>query len=165
MCVIEGGGRGSRHSISECQQEGASEVRKQWGEMAKGMRPGDGKAGKFAPYSCCFKCYVPQAICQSWQSQEGQQGKWRPTGRSCQFKDIIMPVVVCMLCQRGGWAEEDFENWATADGVNIREQEEVLRWLGQKIIWGDIEVSRLVQIFYRFEKGRELRGGEGGYRI
>ena len=32
----------------------------------------------------------------------------------------------------------------------MTEQEEVFKWLGQKLIWGGIEVSKLVQVFYRF---------------
>ena len=32
--------------------------------MAKGMRPANGKLGGFAPYSCCFACCAPQAICR-----------------------------------------------------------------------------------------------------
>jgi len=158
LCVIKGGGIRASHSISECQQEEAGEVRKQWMEMAKGMRPGNGKAGKFEPYSCCFTCYVPQAICQGWENQEEQGGKWRRNSKQCQFKDIIIPVVVCMLlCEEVEWAREDFEKWAREGGIEVTREEDVFRWLGQKIIWGGIEVSRLVQVFYRFEKGREVR--------
>lgn len=34
-------------------------------------------------------------------------------------------------------------------------EDEVFRWLGQKLIWGGIEVSKLVQVFYKFAKGQE----------
>jgi hypothetical protein len=158
LCVIKGVGQEVRHSISECRQEGAGGTRADWIEMVKGMRPGNGKAGKFVAYSCCFTCYAPQAICQGWEHKEGQSGKWKATGKECQFKDIIMPVVVCMLCE-DDWARAEFTNWATEGGINTKDPEEVMRWLGQKIIWGGIEVSRLVQLFYRLEKGRELRQG------
>ena len=47
--------------------------------------------------------------------------------------------------------------WAREGGIEVTREEDVFRWLGQKIIWGGIEVSRLVQVFYRFEKGREVR--------
>ena len=46
-------------------------------------------------------------------------------------------------------------------GIDVTNQEEVFTWLGRKVIWGSIEVSRLVQMFYRFGKGQELRQ-EGG---
>jgi hypothetical protein len=67
--------------------------------VADSVAVGKGKPGKFAPYSCCFKCYAPQAICQAWEGREGQSGKWKFTSKRCQFQDIIMPVVVCMLCE------------------------------------------------------------------
>jgi hypothetical protein len=156
LCVINKGGQGGRHSMGECRQEHAGRIRRDWMDMVKGMRPGNGKAGKFAPYSCCFTCYAPQAVCQGWEPKEGQSGKWKATGKGCQFKDIIMPVVVCMLCEEG-WAEDKFTRWATAAEINVRDQEEVYQWLGEKVEWGSIEVSRLVQVFYKFEKGRESR--------
>jgi superfamily II DNA helicase RecQ len=155
LCVIRGGGRESSHSISECQQEGADKYREDWFDMAQGMRPSKGKPGKFAPYSCCFKCYAPQAICQAWEGREGQSGKWKSTGKRCQFKDIIMPVVICMLGAGEDWTRHDFASWAREGGVDVTDKEEVFRWLGQKLIWGGIEVSKLVQVFYRFAKGQE----------
>jgi hypothetical protein len=81
-----------------CSRVEADGARKAWFEMNKSMRPaGPGKAGKFAEYSCCYGCFVTQAMCQKWQRQEGQCGRWKSTSRACQFSDIIMPVVVCMF--------------------------------------------------------------------
>ena len=154
LCVIIGR-RGISHSISECQQEDAHKVRKDWLNMAEGMRPRNGKPGKFASYSCCFKCYAPQAICQGWEGREGQSGKWKSTGKRCQFKDIIMPVVVCMMSDGEEWTGESFASWAREGGVDVTNEDEVFRWLGQKLIWGGIEVSKLVQVFYKFAKGQE----------
>jgi hypothetical protein len=88
---------------------------------------------------------------------EGQHRKWKPTGKECQFKDIIMPVVVCMLWVRDDWVMGEFEDWAREGGIDVTKREEVFQWLGQKIVWGGIEVSRLVQLFYRFEKRRDDR--------
>jgi superfamily II DNA helicase RecQ len=157
LCVIMGGrgGQRSSHSISECQQGVADKVRQDWLDMAEGMRPSKGKPGKFAPYSCCFKCYAPQAICEAWEGREGQSGKWKCTSKRCQFKDIIMPVVVCMMGEGEDWTREGFASWAREGGVDVTNKEEVFRWLGQKLIWGGIEVSKLVQVFYRFAKGQE----------
>ena len=53
LCVVMGE-RGSSHSIRECQQEVAEQVREAWFDMGEGMRPSKGKPGKFAAYSCCF---------------------------------------------------------------------------------------------------------------
>jgi superfamily II DNA helicase RecQ len=163
VCVIVAGVADSRHSITACQQAAAEEMRQEWAGLARGMRPGPGRAGRFAAFSCCFTCHVPQAICAGWERQEGERGRWKASGRRCQFGDIVMPVVACTLGRRDGSGDqaiEAVEGWARADGVEPGDQEEVFRWLGQKMIWGEIEISRLVQVFYRLEQGREVWGGE-----
>jgi len=80
VCVVEGE-PDSRHPISECQQEKAEGIQQEWIGLATGMRPGEGKAGKFVPFSCCFTCHAPQAICQRWVGHEGGQGRWRKTDK------------------------------------------------------------------------------------
>lgn len=72
-----------------------------------------------------------------------------------------MPVVVWMLCEEAEWARDDFENYATEGEINVAKQEGVFRSLGQKIVWGGIELSSLVQMFYGIEKERELRQERG----
>ncbi|KFY83239.1 hypothetical protein V500_10123, partial [Pseudogymnoascus sp. VKM F-4518 (FW-2643)] len=135
LCVIQGFPRPRcQHSMSECQQGIATKVRDDWMDMVKGMRPANGKAGKFAPYSCCFTCYAPQAICQGWETKESQKGKWRATGKACQFKDIIMPVVVSMLREGEDSVREDFQRWAVEGGIDASRQDEVFTWFGQKVI-------------------------------
>jgi hypothetical protein len=78
----------SQHSIVDCVEEGAEEVRGDWFRMQKRMR--DNRM--FAAFSCCYDCHVLQAICAKWVAENG---KWRslPQGK-CQFEGIIMPVVI-----------------------------------------------------------------------
>jgi hypothetical protein len=60
-----------------------------------------------------------------------------------------------MMLEGEDWANESFASWAREGGVDVSNKEEVFKWLGQKMIWGGMEVSKLVQVFYRFGKGQE----------
>jgi hypothetical protein len=87
VCFIRGFPE-SGHSIIDCVEEGAVEVRIDWFRMKDRMRDGQ----IFAAFSCCYNCYVLQAICSKWAHENG---RWRflPNG-TCQFDQIIMPVVI-----------------------------------------------------------------------
>jgi len=43
-------------------------------------------------YSCCFYCYVPQAICQHWVAKtEGR--RWEEdVAKTCKFSDGMVPA-------------------------------------------------------------------------
>jgi hypothetical protein len=140
-----------QHTLSTCSHPEADGARKAWIEMTRSMRPaGPGKAGKFARFSCCYGCFVPQAMCQRWQRQEGQRGRWKSTSRACQFSDIIMPVVVCMFREGSSEAGQLYSQWVAESGVGEKDAEDVLRWFGQKVIWGGVEGSKLCQVFWEF---------------
>ena len=166
LCVILGHDeQQTQHTLSVCSHPEADGARKAWFEMNKSMRPaGPGKAGKFAPYSCCYGCFVPQAMCQKWQRQEGERGRWKFTSKPCQFSDIIMPVVVCMFREGSSEAGQLYSGWVAECGVDEKDEEDVLRWFGQKVIWGGVEGSKLCQVFWEFsniiqrEKGVQQEG-------
>jgi len=48
-----------------------------------------------------------------------------------------------MIKMINGWVEEN----------GVEEQEELYKLYGQKVDWGGIEASRLIQMFYRLAKG------------
>jgi hypothetical protein len=155
VCFIRGFPE-SKHSIIDCVEEGAVEVRKDWFRMKDRMK--DGRI--FAAYSCCYDCHVPQAICSKWAHNNG---RWRflPNG-TCQFDQIIMPVVISGINEGTDQTCNMIRDQIQRDGVNIgdwdkegitdEEWEEMYRWFGQKEKWGDVEVSRLVRVFYSIVK-------------
>lgn len=118
--------------------------------MREAMRPGPGRKGAFAPYSCCFDCCAPQSICAKWEVREEQGGKWHRTSRACQFKDIIIPVVVSLMAEGEDALQDMFKEWIGGFGVDIHNGEEMYKWLGQKVQWGRVELTRLVELFHRF---------------
>jgi hypothetical protein len=100
---------------------------------------------------------VPQAICQKWV-QKKEQGRWeRLSGVSCQFDGIIMPMVMTAMLEGEDWMIEMIQSWVEESGVELGNQEQMYRWYGQKVEWGGIEASRLIQVFYRIAKKMEAK--------
>jgi len=149
LCFING--HDSRHSIDDCVQRGSGDIQKGWQEMKTLMA----QKRWFAMFSCCFDCHVPQAICQKWV-QKKEQGKWeRLSNASCQFDNIIMPMVITAMLEGKDWMIKMIQDWVEGCGVELGNQEQMYKWFGQKVDWGGIEASRLVQVFYRLAKGIE----------
>ena len=48
-------------------------------------------------------------------------------------------------------------NWIKESRVEVGDQEQMCWWLGQKVEWGGIEVTRLIQVFYRIVRGMQSR--------
>jgi hypothetical protein len=150
LCFIKG--HDSRHSIEDCAQNGSHEIRKGWKEMKRLMK----EKRWFASFSCCFDCHVPQAICQKWV-QKKEQERWEQSGMSCQFNSIIMPTVIAAMLEGEDWMIEMIQSWVEESEVELGNQEQMYRWYGQKVEWGGIEASRLIQVFYRIAKGMEAK--------
>jgi septation ring formation regulator EzrA len=49
---------------------------------------------RFAEFSCCYDCGVPQAICQKWKQKDEQGWYEKVKGGGCQYKGVLIPVVV-----------------------------------------------------------------------
>lgn len=146
VCFIRGFPE-SKHSIIDCIEEGAQEVREYWFRMRKRMR--EGKI--FAAYSCCYDCHAPQSICTKWVAAEN--GKWERLGQGkCQFEGIIMPLVISGIVEGTDETYNMIKDKMEQSGIQLEDEEEVYKWFGQKEDWGGIEVSRLVQMFYRIVK-------------
>ena len=151
LCFIKG--QNSRHSIEDCIQDGAQDIRENWKEIQTLMKENHW----FALYSCCYDCHVPQAICQKW-AQKKEQGRWDwLKGVDCQFKGIIMPMVITAIWEGEDWMVEMIMNWIKESRVEVGDQEQMCWWLGQKVEWGGIEVTRLIQVFYRIVRGMQSR--------
>jgi RecQ family ATP-dependent DNA helicase len=146
VCFIRGFPE-SKHSIISCVEDGAKEVKDNWFRMRKRMR--DDRM--FAAFSCCYDCHVPQSICAKWVAAEN--GKWgRLAQGKCQFEGIVMPLVISAIGEGTDQIYNMIMDQIEGSGVSIRDEEETYKWFGQKEEWGGIEVTRLVQMFYRIVK-------------
>jgi hypothetical protein len=70
---------------------------------------------------------------------------------------IIMPMVMTVMLEGEDWMIEMIQSWVEESGVEFGNQEQMYRWYGQKVEWGGIEASRLIQVFYRIAKGIEVK--------
>ena len=53
-----------------------------------------------------------------------------------------------MMCLDGRQCGEGVYGWMGKDGVEERTAEDVYQWFGQKAIWGGMEATGLVRVFY-----------------
>jgi hypothetical protein len=112
VCFISG--IEHRHSILNCTEGEAIEVREQWFEMRKTMR----EKRMFAAYSCCYDCHVPQDICEKWVADGN--GKWRRLGSGkCQFEGIIMPLVISWIMKDTDESNDMIRNWLEGSGIEL----------------------------------------------
>lgn len=140
LCLVRGDeSRG--HHIQECLAEGADLVREGVEDLRKRIR--------FEPFSCCYYCHVPQAICQRWELG-GDEGRWRKSSsQGCQFEGVVMEGVIGALHVAEKWVIGLIYDMAQEDGVDIKAGDDTPhKWLGRRLEWGGIEASRLVQVFW-----------------
>lgn len=74
---------------------------------------------------------------------------------SCQFDNIVMPTVMTAMLEGKDWIIRMIKDWVEESGVEFGNQEQMYKWYRQKVDWGGIKASRLVQVFYRLAKGIE----------
>lgn len=122
----------------------------------------------FQRYASCHDCGVAQQICTRWEEiREGNRKFERIEGGVCQYDKIVRPVVAAIMIagplevvDQEVWSYMRAEGiWGSNEKLETSEEAEVkrgmLKWFGQKVIWGSIEASVLLQVFYRLTVGLE----------
>jgi hypothetical protein len=110
----------------------------------------------FSDFACCHQCGIPQAICNRWEQKE-ERGWWEEkVERTCQYKEVLIEAVVTMMAEGEDWAIEEILDWMKSEGIKVYDQRAVYRWFRQRVEWGGIEVSRLVQVFCRLVELHEM---------
>ena len=123
---------------------------------------------QFQEYASCYDCGVTQQVCTRWEEiREGNRKFERIKGGVCQYEGIVRPVVAAIMVA-GPLEVVDQEVWSymRAEGIwgankklEASEEAEVKRgllvWFGQRVIWGLVEASVLLQAFYRLTVGLE----------
>lgn len=135
------------HAIGQCPQAAAEIIHGHVEKMVRRMKD----ERQYAPYSCCFPCGVPQAVCRRFEPNP--HGGWRQiAGIKCQFPHVVIPTVISIMHLDPGGCSEPVYQWMEADGVDRDQDDQVYRWFGQKVQWGGIEATRLVQVFYQLSQ-------------
>ena len=107
---------------------------------------------RFAKFSCCFDCGVPQAICQKWKQKDEQGWYEKAVGVECQYKGVLISVVVVIWQERNSAKTDFIWKWMEEDFVERGDVQEVYKWFGQKIKWGRMEATKLCKVFHALTK-------------
>jgi hypothetical protein len=60
----------------------------------------------------------------------------------------VIPVVVAILVEGRQECRDTIYGWMAADRVDYEDDRDaVMRWLGQRIRWGGIEMTMLMKVF------------------
>jgi hypothetical protein len=98
---------------------------------------------------------------------EGDRKFQQVPGGMCQYEGIIRPVIAAILVagpsevlDQAVWSYMRARGiWGLNEWLGPEEEAEVkkgmLRWFGEKVIWGAMEASVLLQVFYRLTVGLE----------
>ena len=147
-CVVD-----FRHRLDECVDPEQAVV---WKEIQTLQQV------QFEAYASCYDCGVAQQVCTKWEEiQEGPRTFALISGGVCQYQEIVRPVVAAIMVA-GPIEVVDDEVWSymRAEGIwgantelEVYEEAEVRRgmlvWFGQRVVWGSVEASVLLQVFYR----------------
>lgn len=125
----------SGHRLEECPRESAKSVR----EGVKYMQ----KEIVWEKYSGCFECGLPQTICNRWE-ESGDGGSWARGREGCQFSGVLIRSVASIWVGAG----EELEEWVAEQGGDINNK--FIKWMGQKVKWGELETNRMCLVFNRF---------------
>jgi RecQ family ATP-dependent DNA helicase len=118
-------GHDSRHRLKECQKEGGQEAYRgfEWMQTQLGQRV------YFEKWTCCFRCHVPQSICQ-----EGYR-----TGR-CEYGGVVLACGAVMMVDDR--ALDVMEKMGAP-----RDYEKLLSWYGKMTEIGGKQASNLARAF------------------
>lgn len=132
---------GSQHPLYWCKQPDSQPIRRQYNSWKDRIRQGR----TMASFSGCNMCFLPQEWCNTWITCP--DGGWtkNPDEKSCNFKDMILGWLAL-----GVWIDESkkISTRMTAAGLDFDNGQDFSAYLGQKIEWGGLEASMLLQEFW-----------------
>jgi len=93
-------------------------------------------------FTCCYRCFMPQTVCQSGFDAESSQGQ------KCQFRDLVMPFCFHLLQEdprwvRSVWVETESRGFKADDTVGY------MRWLGKSVGFGSMVTTKAVALMAR----------------
>lgn len=141
ICHLQQGrGTDSNHTLEQCPRPERMDVLSEFQQLRTNI--------KYANYSGCFQCAVPQAICQKFTPNPSGRGGfvYRPD-RHCQYPDTVLPVVIAIMgLGRKEWRLE-ICGWMTHDKVDPNNEAAITKWYGKKVKWGGNEMSMIMKVF------------------
>jgi hypothetical protein len=96
---------------------------------------------KFARYSGCFECGMPQQVCQKWERVA--RGFARRPGGECQFGSLLMEAGAGLLWEMSRGRLVPLQEKGPSRGRQVQ-------YLGEKVGWYGLESNRLVEECHLF---------------
>jgi hypothetical protein len=130
--------------MSACPKRGSEE----WAMIDEGVqvvtREMFGKR-KMAKFSGCYYCGLPQAVCERWEEDEEDGGRFREViGGGCQYGGVLVRMYVGLRAKYGDEATRVVEEMKAREG-NV-EGESGYGWYGGLIKWGGIQAMRMCRV-------------------
>lgn len=136
--------RNVRHWLEDCPHPELDQILDAVQTMTKEMQ----EKRRFAAFSCCYDCGVPQAICQKWKQKDEQGWFKKVEGVRCQYRDVLIPVVTVIWQAWDSHYTDIIWEWIEGAKVGRDDLEGICKWFGGKVIWGGIEATKLYKVFY-----------------
>jgi RecQ family ATP-dependent DNA helicase len=149
LCAVctRAGWENNVHSIYWCRRE--DEAVKEYRGLKDGIRRGK----TMEKLGGCWWCFVPQAWCNRWV--DGEKGWQQKKGETqCRFKDVILGGLAVMA--ESTKYQKGLKSRMKTKGLNIDKREEVLKYLGVRLKWGELETWILLQEYWQAVKDNEL---------
>jgi hypothetical protein len=130
------------HTLEQCRRAEQDAVWAESRRMTAGIR--------YANYSACFDCGVHQAICAQFMPHPRIPGAFQrgSEGGHCQYPGTVIPVVMTILTEGREECRDTIYGWMAADRVDYEnDRAAVMKWFGQKVRWGGIEMTMLMKVF------------------
>jgi hypothetical protein len=118
---------------------------------------------RFERFSCCTRCAVPQKVCAHWQEVAEGGKRFREAGAvPCQYDKVVRPAVAAMVVVGPGF-DNQLVQWMVADGILkgvsgvdeaevVEIQKATLKWLQMRVMWGGMESSVFIKVFYHLSR-------------
>lgn len=145
VCWEDGHDEGHGHSMEACPASGSEDwiTARAWLEEIKNKVF---SARRFAGFSGCFECGMPQGICQQWEAVKGDEGKFRKKGgKGCQYRGLLAKIWGAGL----GFYHDKTIGIMREMGLRDDEDEEKYIWMGRKVKWGGYETNNMCIGFIR----------------
>ena len=147
LCAVctRKGKRNNVHSIYYCGED--DNAVQQYRSMKNGIRGGK----VMERYGGCNWCFIPQAWCNRWEYREAERGWFVKTGeKKCKFMDVVLGGFVT-------WAEDvEYQKGLMErmgrEGLDVKSQEQVLKYLGRERKWGGKQVWVLLVEYWEAVK-------------
>jgi hypothetical protein len=160
VCYFTDGEQASssrRHTVRECKREVAAQIMRQGRHMDKWMK----RVEAGADQGVCAGCSVPWAVCRSWKWDKQHRGWVKDPGKGCQYRGVLIPVLMAMMKLGSAGAVRDFEELLHGFKVDPISRVEVSEWFCKGILWEGVEAGQIVVALMKLARANRLLGVSG----